>query len=83
MLNPETLYLSDSCCDNNIRWMSDTALRIAREKGARFLVTYTLRNPRAYLRLVHRAGHSAHLDLSLSRYLSNGKFYWFVIERID
>lgn len=83
MLTPDILYLSDCCSENDMGWMHRKAKEIAKEKGARFLATYTLRTPKAFIRSASRSGRGIHLDLSLSRYLANGRFYWFFIERID
>ena len=79
----DTLLVDHCCSINDLPWMIKKAQEIAKEQGCIYLATQTCRSARAYIR---RGAPSVmkewHLDLSLSGYRKNGKFYWCFIVKI-
>lgn len=67
----------DHTCTDDIHYMHQKAREIGKENGCTSLFVSTHRNPKAYLRLNKFAGT---LNLQLSGYRPNGKFYWFFEE---
>lgn len=65
----------DHCSTDDIAWVHEKIREIGREHGCRVAITYTFRNPRAYVRLA-----GAHIDLSESKWMKNGRFYWALTE---
>jgi len=73
----DALILDHCCTVNDIHWIQRKGREVAREHHCRWLVTQTMRSPRAFLRQTH-----AHLDLTLSGYRPNGIWYWVFIEEV-
>ncbi len=67
----------DHCNAKDMDYLHAKAKEIAKERGCQYVMTQTFRSPRSYLRKTR-----SHLDLTLSGYRPNGKFYWVFIERI-
>lgn len=70
----DVLYI-DHTSTNDQAWMHEKIRDIGREHGCRMAMTYTFRNPKAYVRLT-----GAHLSLKDSKHMKNGKFYWAFTE---
>ena len=70
----DVLYIDHTSTDDQA-WMHEKIRELGKEHGCRMALTYTFRDPRAYVRLT-----GAHVDLSESRWMRNGRFYWAFTE---
>jgi len=61
----------DHTCTNNIHWVHNKCMEMARWHGCKLLRTATMHNPAAYMRLIKVTP-----NIVLSGIRPNGKFYW-------
>lgn len=69
--------LVDHTATHDMDYWHERARKIARANGKRYVVTQTIRCPKAYARK-----SKAHLDLLRSGVRANGRFYWVFVEEV-
>ena len=69
--------LVDHTATHDMDYWHERARKIARANGCHYVVTQTLRCPKAYARK-----SKAHLDLPRSGVRANGRFYWVFVEEV-
>lgn len=76
-----TFIMGDTSTDD-MEFMSDFVYEQIRKHNCHAIATNCLRNPKAYLKRTHRCGSNAVLDLNLSGYRPDKRWYWTFREEI-
>lgn len=69
-------FIIDHTCTNDMDAYHKIAHDLAVKHGCKYMTTQTIRSPKAYVR---KSG-GAHLDLKLSGFRPNGKWYWVFVK---